>query len=50
MSNSRPFNIRFFVAGELPRGLRYVEKSSWVGLGIICPQEQYANVKNRSSR
>lgn len=50
MSNSCPFNIRFFVAGELPSGLRYVEKSSWVSLGIICPRGHYANVKNRSSR
>ena len=50
MSNSRPFNIRIFVAGDLPDGLRYIEKSNWIGSGIICSLGYYANVKNRSSR
>ena len=28
-------------------GLRLVEKSNWVGLGIICPRGRYPEVKRR---
>lgn len=28
-------------------GLRFVEKSNWVGLGIICPRGRYPKVKSR---
>ena len=31
----------------MPDGLRLVEKSNWVGLGIICPRGRYAKVKKR---
>lgn len=48
MANPRPFNIRIFVAEGLPDGLRLVEKSSWVGLGVICPRGRYPAVKKRS--
>lgn len=47
MTNPRPFNIRIFVAEGLPDGLRFVEKSNWVGLGIVCPRGQYSRVKGR---
>ncbi len=47
MTNQRPFNIRIFVAEGLPDGLRFVEKSNWIGQGIICPRNRYPNVKKR---
>lgn len=48
MSNPRPFNIRILVAEGMPDGLRLVEKSNWVGLGIICPRGRYPEVKKRA--
>ncbi len=47
MSNPRPFNIRIFVAEGIPDGLRFVEKSNWVGQGIVCPRGRYPEVKKR---
>lgn len=47
MTQPRPFNIRMFVAEGLPDGLRFVEKSNWVGLGIVCPRGRYPHVKKR---
>jgi Domain of unknown function (DUF4357) len=47
MSKPRPFEIRIFVAEGIPDGLRFVEKSNWVGLGIICPRGRYPQVKKR---
>jgi len=47
MTNPRPFNIRIFVAEGIPDGLRFVEKSNWVGLGIVCPRGRYPQVKKR---
>ncbi|MCC6781754.1 MAG: GIY-YIG nuclease family protein [Planctomycetes bacterium] len=48
MSEPRPFNIRIFVVEGLPEGLRHVEKSNWVGLGIVCPRTRYPHVKKRA--
>ena len=31
-----------------PDGLRLVEKSNWVGLGVVCPRSRYPKVKSRS--
>jgi len=45
MNNPRPFKIDIFVAEGMPDGLRLVEKSNWVGLGIIWPRGRYAKVK-----
>lgn len=45
---SRPFNIRIFMVEGLPDGLRHVEKSNWVGLGIVCPRNRYPHVKKRA--
>lgn len=47
MTKPRPFNIRIYVAEGLPEGLRFVEKSNWVGLGIVCPRGRYPEVKKR---
>ena len=48
MASPRPFNIRIFVADGQPDGLRLVEKSNWVGLGVVCPRSRYPKVKSRS--
>ncbi len=48
MVSPRPFNIRIFVADGQPDGLRLVEKSNWVGLGVVCPRSRYPKVKSRS--
>jgi hypothetical protein len=48
MSSQRPFNIRIFVAEGVADGLRLVEKSNWVGLGIVCPRGRYPHVKTRA--
>ena len=47
MTTPRPFNIRIFVAEGLADGLRFVEKSNWIGLGIVCPRGRYPHVKKR---
>ena len=47
MTNPRPFKIQVFVAEGLPDGLRLVQKSNWVGQGIVCPRGRYAEVKSR---
>lgn len=46
---SRPFTIRILVAEGVPDGLRLVEKSNWIGLGIICPRGRYPEVKKRDA-
>ena len=47
MSSRRPFKIQIFVAEGLPDGLRLVEKSNWIGQGIVCPRGRYPEVKKR---
>lgn len=48
MSEPRPFKIQIFVAEGVPDGLRYVEKSNWIGQGIVCPRGRWPHVKRRS--
>ena len=43
MTERRNFSIRIFVAEGDPTGLRFVTKSNWTGLGIICPRGWYAD-------
>ena len=45
--STRPFSIRIFVAEGIPDGLRMVEKSNWVGLGMVCPRGRYSHVRKR---
>ncbi len=45
--NNRPFTIRILVAEGVADGLRFVEKSNWVGHAIICPRGRYPQVKKR---
>ncbi|MFP4029570.1 MAG: hypothetical protein ACLFWL_17465 [Candidatus Brocadiia bacterium] len=47
MDQQRPFKIQIFVAEGMPDGLRFVEKSNWIGLGIVCPRGRYPAVKER---
>ena len=47
MSRQRPFKIEVFVAEGLPDGLRLVQKSNWIGQGIVCPKGRYTEVKKR---
>ena len=48
MTAARPFKIQIFVAEGAPDGLRIVEKSNWIGQGIICPRARWPHVKSRS--
>jgi len=41
------FSIRLFVVDGVPDGLRLVEKSNWVGRGVICPRSVFADSKCR---
>ena len=47
MSRRRPFKIQIFVAEGMPEGLRLVQKSNWIGQGIVCPRGRYTEVKSR---
>ena len=43
----RPFSIRIFLAEGSPSGLRFVEKSNWTGLGVVCPRPRFSGAKSR---
>jgi hypothetical protein len=43
----RGFSIRIFLADGTPDGLRIVEKSNWIGRGVICPRSQFREAKVR---
>jgi hypothetical protein len=47
LNSPRPFNIRIHVAEGNASGLRLVEKSGWVGLGVVCPKGRYSQVNQR---
>ena len=47
MTDPRPFVIQIFVAEGLPDGLRLIEKSNWIGLGVVCPRGRYSTAKKR---
>lgn len=47
LSNPLGFTIRIFVAEGRSDGLQLVEKSNWIGLGIVCPRGSYPRVKKR---
>ncbi|MDE0605197.1 MAG: GIY-YIG nuclease family protein [bacterium] len=47
MTGRRPFKIQIFVAEGRPEGLRLVEKSNWIGQGIVCPRGRYSSAKKR---
>jgi len=41
------FSIRIFLAEGSPSGLKFVEKSNWIGLGVVCPRPRLSSVKCR---
>ncbi len=43
----RSFSIRIFLAEGNPSGLKFVEKSNWIGLGVVCPRPRLSSVKDR---
>ena len=43
----RPFTIRIFVANGRPDGLRLIEKSNWVGLGLVCARVDWGVARDR---
>lgn len=45
MHSQRPFSLRIFVATGDPDGLRYVEKSNWVGKALVFPRSEFQRIK-----
>ncbi|RPI04210.1 MAG: GIY-YIG nuclease family protein [Ignavibacteriae bacterium] len=43
----RSFSIRIFLADGTPSGLKFVEKSNWIGQGVVCPRPRFSSVKER---
>src|SRR5262245_54570991 len=43
----RGFSLRIFLADGTPDGLRIVEKSNWIGRGLVCPRSQFREAKGR---
>jgi len=48
MSVSKGFSVRIFLPTGEPEGLRIIEKSNWIGQGLVFPRAQYAQVRQRS--
>jgi len=44
----RPSSIKIFLAEGSPTGLRIVEKSNWIGLGVVFPRPGLVDVKSRA--
>lgn len=47
MNTPKPFSLRIFVADGDPDGLRLVERSNWIGKGVIFPRSLYPKVRDR---
>jgi hypothetical protein len=45
---ARGFSIRIFVVDGLPTGLRVVEKSNWIGQGLVCPRSRFGEARLRT--
>ena len=48
MPNERPFSLRIFVADGDPDGLRFVERSNWIGRAVIFPRALFTQVRGRA--
>lgn len=46
-SSKKSFSIRIFLADGSPSGLKFVEKSNWTGLGVVCPRPRFSSAKDR---
>ena len=47
MMEQRPFEISIFVAQGRPDGLRVIQKSNWVGQGVVVPRSGFREVRYR---
>ncbi|SFJ60443.1 protein of unknown function [Planctomicrobium piriforme] len=47
MGNAAPFSLRIFVVDGDPDGLRLVERSNWIGKGVMFPRALFTQVRNR---
>lgn len=47
MTRPRPFNISIFVVDGRPDGLRLIEKSNWIGFGVVCPRLDWPTARDR---
>jgi len=47
-SKLRPSSIKIFLADGSPTGLRIVEKSNWIGQGVVFPRSGFSEVKARA--
>jgi hypothetical protein len=43
----KSFSIRIFLVDGSPTGLKFVEKSNWTGLGVVCPRPRFSSAKGR---
>ena len=48
MSNSSGFSVRIFIPSGEPEALRIVEKSNWIGQGLVFPRALFAEARKRS--
>ncbi len=48
MASQNPFSLRIFVANGDPDGLRLVERSNWIGKGVVFPRPLFPSIRNRS--
>jgi hypothetical protein len=44
----RGFSLRLFLPDGIPDGLKIVEKSNWIGRGVVCPRARFRDAKTRS--
>lgn len=47
MSKRLGFSVRIFIPGGEPEGLRIIEKSNWVGQGLVFPRAQVTEARKR---
>ncbi len=47
MLASLPFSLRIFVADGDPDGLRLIERSNWIGKGVMFPRALFPEIRSR---
>jgi len=45
--NSQGFSVRIFIPSGNPDGLRIIEKSNWIGQGLLFPRALFAEARQR---
>ena len=46
-AHARPSSLRIFLADGSPTGIRIIEKSNWVGQGIVFPRSLFSQIRDR---